>query len=250
MPPIKNDIKLARLLNYILGRRPDEFGLVPDTEGYIAIKELIKVLHEEKWGRVRPAHLETLPYRLPMAGIEMTPNRIRAGERDQLPQISACPAVPKQLFTGIRRKAYAATAQNGLTAQRYPERVVLFADLELARRVGRRRDADPLIVTVQTTVAQAAGVQFERFGQAVYLATGIPANCCRLPPPPKPKRARRAEGDTPKVLPSHPAGSYTLDWDHLTSTAPSAKPSPKKSKQWRRERKRLRRMKRIAGDDP
>ena len=32
--------KQAKFLTYILGIRPDEFGLVPDKEGYVKIKDL------------------------------------------------------------------------------------------------------------------------------------------------------------------------------------------------------------------
>ena len=43
----KDPKQLAKLLNYALGRDPDEFGLVPDESGFIKIKELLKALHEE-----------------------------------------------------------------------------------------------------------------------------------------------------------------------------------------------------------
>lgn len=247
----KNDIKLARLLHYILGRRPDEFGLVPDDAGYVPLKDLLKVLHEEKWSHVRPAHLESLPYRVPQAGIEMDRKYIRASRREHLPKATPCAAVPKQLFTCIRRKAYMAVSRSGLVPQHHPDRVVLFDEREMALRVGRRRDAHPLVVTVQTTVAQDAGIQFDRLGATVFLTARIPANCCRLPAPPRPVHTPQTPGDAPALKPSPEAGSYTLDWERLSSgSAPSAKRSPKKSKQWRRERQRLRRMKRNAGEAP
>ena len=246
---MKKDLKLARLLTYILGRRPDEFGLVPDDDGFVAVKEVIKVLQEEKWPHVRPAHLETLPYRLPGAGIEMADKRIRASQRENLPVIIPAGRVPKQLFTCIRRKGYQAVVANGLTPQIHPSRVVLFEDIDMAGRVGRRRDAEPLVVTVQTTVAQNAGVQFERFGETIYLTARMPADYCRLPAPPKPRRVLKTEKDMPpKASPPQSAGSYTVDWDHLGPNPQAPKPGSKKSKQWRRERQRLRRMKRNAGD--
>lgn len=245
---MKQDIKIARLLQYILGRRPDEFGLVPDARGYIALKEVIKVLNEERWPHVRPNHLETLPYRVPTAGIEIRENRIRASERGKLPVISACDAVPKQLYACIRRKAYTATAENGLAPQIYPDKVLLFVDRELARRVGRRRDAEPVLVTIQTTVAQQRGVQFERFGENVYLTARIPADCCRLPAPPKPVRSRKQVEEDQTATPPQPPGSYILEWDRLISNTTPPKAAGKKSKQWRRERQRLRRLKRSSGD--
>lgn len=247
----KSDIKLARLLHYILGRHPDEFGLVPDSEGYVPVKELVRILQEEQWPHVRPAYLESLPHRLPQAGIEMRAKHIRASRREHLPKATPCPTVPKELFTCIRRRAYTAVSRHGLTPQHHPDHVVLFAERAMALRVGRRRDAQPLVVTVQTTIAQGAGIQFQRLGETIYLAARLPAECCRLPAPPRPARTQQAPKEKPASPPASEAGSYTLDWDHLASgrTAPPQR-SPKKSKQWRRERQRLRRMKRNPGDTP
>ena len=46
--------KLSKFLTYILGRQPDEFGLVPDENGYVKTKDLMKVLAEEPgWRHVR-----------------------------------------------------------------------------------------------------------------------------------------------------------------------------------------------------
>jgi putative RNA 2'-phosphotransferase len=244
---MKNLSKLAKILQYILGRRPDEFGLLPDDQGYVRVKELIKVLHEEKWHQVRPGHLETLPLHVPQAGIEMDHNRIRVCARERLPALSEAPVVPKQLFAGIRRKAYEITLREGLRPQTHPASVLLFTDHELAMRVARRRDAEPVIVTVQTTVAQRAGIDFMRFGETIYLAALIPANCCRLPKRPKRAAVSRPAKDTHPPLPPPTPGSYSVDWDRLEKNAVPTKRSPRKSKDWRRERQRRRRMKQSSG---
>ncbi len=244
---MKNANQLAKILQYILGRRPDEFGLLPDDRGYVRVKELIKVLHEEKWHQVHPGHLETLPLHVPKPGIEMDGNRIRACTRDRLPALSAAPVVPKQLFSGVRRKAYEVTQREGLVPQTHPTKVLLYADWELALRVARRRDAEPVIVTVQTTVAQRTGIDFMRFGETIYLADGIPAGCCRLPR--RPKRAAAARSAREAQIPQPPPtpGSYMVDRGRLEQNAVPAKRSPRKSKNWRRERQRRRRMKQFSG---
>ena len=244
---MKNLSKLSKILQYILGRRPDEFGLLPDDQGYVRVKELIKVLREEKWHQVRAGHLETLPLHVPQAGIEMDHNRIRVCERGRLPALSEAPVVPKQLFTGIRRKAYEVTLREGLVPQTHPDHVLLYADRDLAMRVARRRDAEPVIVTVQTTVAQQAGINFMRFGETIYLAARIPANCCRLPR--RPKRAAVARPAREAPVPQTPPtpGSYSVDRDRLEKNVVPAKRSPRKSKSWRRERQRRRRMKQSSG---
>jgi putative RNA 2'-phosphotransferase len=244
---MKNTKKFASLLQYILGRRPDEFGLWPNSEGYVALKDFLKVLHEEKWHHLRPNHLETWLYSVPEVGIEINGRLIRARERRRLPLISTGGKLPKQLYTCIRRKAYAATAENGLGPQGGSGKVLLFSNIELARRVGRRRDADPVVVTVQTTVAQRFGIQFARFGEALYLAPRIPAEGCRLPAAPKTIRAAKTRHAAPPADPP-PAGSFILDWKRLTPSMTSLKTSGRKSKQWRRERQRLHHLKRSPED--
>ena len=244
---MKNNGQLAKILQYILGRRPDEFGLLPDDQGYVRVKELIKVLHEEKWHHVRPGHLETLPLQVPKAGIEMAPNLIRAQARDRLPALAAAADLPKQLFAGIRRKAYQTTLRDGLVPQTDPRHVLLFADRALAARVARRRDAEPVIVTVQTTVAQRAGIDFMRFGDSIYLAPRIPANCCRLPRQPKRAVVERSAKETPPVQAPPTPGSYTVDWERLDEKAGPPRRSPRKSKSWRRERRRRSRLKQSSG---
>ena len=52
-------IKFSKFLVYILGRKPDEFGLVPDKDGFVKIKELLKAINEEDgWRHIReqPSH--------------------------------------------------------------------------------------------------------------------------------------------------------------------------------------------------
>ena len=43
----KKHKQIAGFLSYVLGRRPDEFGLVLDEDGFITIKEFLKAVNEE-----------------------------------------------------------------------------------------------------------------------------------------------------------------------------------------------------------
>ncbi|MFW5875013.1 MAG: RNA 2'-phosphotransferase, partial [bacterium] len=53
--------QLAKLLSYILEKRPDEFGLIPDEQGYVSIKELLKVFAEtEGWRHIRRSSINEL----------------------------------------------------------------------------------------------------------------------------------------------------------------------------------------------
>ena len=50
---------LARMLAYMLGHHPDEFGLVLAEDGSIPLKQVQQALiHEPGWGFVRRHHLD------------------------------------------------------------------------------------------------------------------------------------------------------------------------------------------------
>ena len=84
--------QLAKFLAYVLGRHPDEFGLVPDPQGFVPIKEVLKVCAEEKdWRHVRARGLiEALGPVLPDAPIEMDTDRY-PGRRPQPPPPAGSP---------------------------------------------------------------------------------------------------------------------------------------------------------------
>ena len=46
--------KLSKFLEYALGRNPDEFGLVPDGDGFVRIKELAESISRRGWLEVCP----------------------------------------------------------------------------------------------------------------------------------------------------------------------------------------------------
>ena len=58
--------QLAKFIGYMLGRQPDEFGLVLEHDGYVKIKELLKTLSEEEgWRYVRRSDLNEILLTLP-----------------------------------------------------------------------------------------------------------------------------------------------------------------------------------------
>ena len=105
------------MLTYVLARRPDEFGLVPDADGYVKIKDLLKALHEDEGLRyVHRSHLAEIILSVPEAPIEISETRIRARNRETLAPTTEAEALPKVLFTAIRRRAYAVVLEHGVQA--------------------------------------------------------------------------------------------------------------------------------------
>ena len=162
---------LARFLNYVLGLRPDEFGLVPDEEGWIPIKELLQALSEEEgWRGVREGNIRELLRDPDLNGLEQNENMIRCAPAEtQLtygPYQQAQP--PKLLYCAVRRKGYPVILENGLRATSRPF-LSLALTREMALRLGRRRDSEPVLLTVQAEKAHDRGLIFYRPQELIYL---------------------------------------------------------------------------------
>ena len=76
--------QLAKLIDYVLSRRPDEFGLVTDEHGFVKTKELLKAVNEEEGFRyVRRSHLDEILITVPDHSLEVADKFIRSKFRDR-----------------------------------------------------------------------------------------------------------------------------------------------------------------------
>jgi putative RNA 2'-phosphotransferase len=240
---------LAKMLTYVLARRPDEFGLVPDTDGYVKIKDLLKALHEDEGLRyVNRSHLAEVILSLTAAPIEISENRIRARSREALPPTTAAEALPKVLFTAIRRRAYTVVLERGVQAADNA-RIVLSPSREVAERLGKRIDPEPVILTVLVPVCRNQGVTFAQAGEGLFLADRIPPGGFSAPLLPLEKRAETRPPEKPADASkrSETPGSFVLDLGeviqshapgYLRRTAKGKKIDPKRFKRdnWLREK--------------
>jgi putative RNA 2'-phosphotransferase len=209
---------LAKMLAYVLGRRPDEFGLIPDAEGFVRIKDLLKALHEEEgWGYVSFSHLNEVLLSVPGAPFEIRQSDIRSVERNTPDLRVSARELPKLLYACIRRRAYPHVHAEGIHPSSHP-RVVLVADRVLAERLGRRIDPDPVILTVNVRCACEAGVVFDPSGEGLFLADHIPPDCFSGPPVPREKPVDTGK-PTPENGVSRPTmpGGFPLDMEKAAS---------------------------------
>lgn len=234
--------RLAKFLDYILGRKPDEFGLVPDNEGFIKIKDLLKALSEEEgWKHVRRSHLNEVLITLKNPPIELSGQRIRAKNRDQLPVPVPADTPPKLLYTCIRRRAYPVVSQNGISPASYPK-VILSSEKTLAERMGKRIDPQPVMLTVHVSNALKKQMVFHKAGEAIYLSEAISPDCFSGPPLPKETQTPKKEEEKPKrQMPPEP-GSFLMgvksgrNADNRGKQDASGKKHRSKSKKQKRQR--------------
>lgn len=175
---------LSRLMSYILGNRPDEFGLVPEKEGYITIKEFLKAINEElNMAYVRESHLREVLLNDRNGIFEINGKKIRSTKRNFNPvdrdQDPAPP--PITLYKGAKRKTYPYILKSGLLPGS-KEHVVMTKDKDLAIRIARRLDQKPIIIEIKTGGAIENGITFFPFGDFIYLADRVPVQFISGPP--------------------------------------------------------------------
>lgn len=238
MTPSRPYSQLAKFLVYVLGRRPDEFALVPDGKGSVAIKDVVHVLSEEPgWRHIREAYLKTMPLHLTDAPVAMDDKRIWAKDRSHLPPMAPDPAPPKLLYTCVRRRAHPVVVAQGL-APAQGRVTLLSADPETALRIGRRTDADPVLITVQTAKAMAAGIVFVRFGDLHTCDRPLSKEWFTAPPLPKERPDKHKHpAPEPAPPPTH-AGSFFPDPLRIGGKRPEK--GRKGEPAWKEERRRSR----------
>jgi putative RNA 2'-phosphotransferase len=228
---------------YMLGRRPDEFGLVPDPRGFVTLKELLWALHEEPgWGYVREGHVREVLLGKDRPLFEWEEARIRSAERQWVLNLdSPAPEVPKLLFVGVRRRAHPHVMEKGLVS---PGLLVLSPDRDMALRIARRRDPKPVIIEVLTAPARNQSVVFHAFGD-LFLAAHIPPSCIAGPPIAKEvqetREPARAGKEKPQSAPDFTPGSFVLDLGRDTDRSRRLK--GRKPKGWKEDSRKMRREK-------
>ncbi len=201
--------RLLKLLIYILGRRPDEFGLVPDHDGYVRCKDLLKAIGEEDgWRHVRISHIDQLFLTLSDPPLERKEGLIRARDRARLPVQTAAENPPPLLYTCVRKRAYPVVCKKGMKGMG-DGRVILSSDRPMAERIGRRYDRKAVLLTVNTELCQARGVLLFRLGEDLFWTNGIPVGCFSGPPLPEEKPVSKKKASGPEAPPT--PGSFILD---------------------------------------
>ena len=233
--------KFSKFLSYALGHRPDEFGILPDGEGFVEIKELLKALHEEPgWRHIRAAHLFEVAAVSARPAVEIDGSRIRAIDRSKLTVATPAVDLPKLLYIAIRRRAYTVVIDKGLTPRHRPH-LVLALEKDMAVRIGQRLDNDPILLTVQVTASQESGTSFHQYGPHLFLADTIASGTFSGPPLPKDTHETKPTPSPVKPSQAKTPGSFFPEPDRFQPQK-HRPPTGKRHKEpdWKKERRQAR----------
>ena len=243
----KENKRLSKIIAYMLGKAPGEFGLVPDEEGFVKIKDLLQALHDEDgWRHVRVATLNELAITLADVPFEIRENGIRSRQWESLPRPVITRTPPRCLYAWVRQKAYPHVLRKGISPSSH-SRVILYADRETAEKIGRRKCGDPVTVTVHTEKTGDQGIGFYRVGEKLFLSDYIPADCFTGPPLPREKE-KKTTPKKPAPPDNQPVEGTQVQAGTFFITPPPANGAPhekskkrKKDPDWKRERKKMNR---------
>ena len=235
--------QLSKLISYILGHKPAEFGLVPDRDGFIKIKEFLKaVCEEDRLTYIRRSHIDEILITLSDPPIEIKDNFIRATHRDKLPGYSPAQTLPKLLYTCVRKKAYPFVLDKGIFPMGFGH-VILSSEPEMAERMGKRKDRMPILLTVQTRKSIEKGTLFYEAGDTLYLAESIRTGCFTGPPLPKQKEAAIIKEALAEKREQKIPGSFIMDLKDKNKKTSQRKKRSKETA-WNKDPKKLKKQKR------
>ncbi|UQZ88113.1 hypothetical protein C4J81_02355 [Deltaproteobacteria bacterium Smac51] len=243
---------LEKLLKYILGVRPDEFGLYPDEGGFVAMKSLLSALHDEDGCRgVREGQIMMYvnqPGGQSMFEAEEGRIRLKPELASLPPEAPAVHEIPKILYFALKPAAWPVISEKGLHPKTGETVALLWADKEQALKVGKRISPTPVLVSIQTGPARKGAAEFEPYSEHLWLTRFVEAKYLSGPPvPPKeeepPTRRPKEKVEKRADLP----GSF-----HIHAPEPEVHKGKKKGKHgdapdWKNQTRRDRR--RSGNDD-
>lgn len=166
------DVRLSKRMSHALRHEPWLYELELDEEGWTPVADLLAALG------VSRSRLEDVVRDNPKQRFELAGERIRARYGHSVPgRIMLTPGLPPALlFHGTAASVAARIRREGLRPMRR-QYVHLSVTREMAESVGRRKGERVTVLTVDTSAARAAGVEFLRGNEFVWLTEHVPAEC-------------------------------------------------------------------------
>lgn len=170
-------VRISKFLAYILRHHPSKYNLHLDRKGYTDLDKVLEVLNENfSSHKITIDLLKDLIEKSNKNRYEIVEEKkIRAlyghsvDLKIQMPEVKSPPDV---LYHGTTERAWGEIENEGLkkSGRQY---VHLSKDIDTARKVGKRRTNDPVILKIKVMQAKKDGITFYKSGD-MFLADHIP----------------------------------------------------------------------------
>lgn len=172
-------IKLSKEISYVLRHNPNKYNLNMDENGYVLIAELLNGLNNSKQFKelITLNDLKEVIKVCDKERFKIDDDKIKAlyGHTISL-KIKMEEVIPPDiLYHGTTKKALDSILNKGLD-KRKRQYVHLAKEKEVAYRVGKRRDEEPVILKIAAKEACLDGIIFYYGGDDIYLTKYIPIN--------------------------------------------------------------------------
>lgn len=178
-----NYTDLSKEISYSLRHAPWKYELELDEQGYVPISQLLFALNETgKYNNeITRNDLEHIIETSDKKRHEISGDKIRAlyGHSTSHTIKKELCEPPEILFHGTSHKAIDRILTVGLLPMSR-QFVHLSTDIETAQLVGKRRDANPIILQIDSKSAFENGVQFYKGNDTVWLCNSIPVDYLKV----------------------------------------------------------------------
>jgi len=174
--------ELSKEISYALRHAPQEYGLTLDEQGWVPVEDLINILKKrEKYSDLTLQDIADMIQASEKKRHQLIGDRIRAlyghSTEEKIKKDSIRP--PDVLYHGTAHKFLPKILDQGLISKDR-QYVHLSQDKETAIIVGKRRDADPVVLLIDAITAWKDGINFYRGNETIWLADDVPAKYISL----------------------------------------------------------------------
>lgn len=167
---------LSKKMSYALRHNPDKYDIQLDEYGYTGLAHFIAALNRVHHLALTRDDITAVLTHSDKQRFAIRGDRICALYGHSIPgiihhRVATPPAI---LYHGTARRFLPSIKELGLLPMQR-QFVHLSTDTQTARQVGARHDSQPVILTVDTQAARAAGEHFYVGNDQVWLADEIPA---------------------------------------------------------------------------
>ena len=169
--------ELSKEISYALRHAPWEFELELDAEGWVPVDQLIDSLqHSKQWKDIKISDIASMINlsEKKRHELDVEHGKIRALYGHSVPQkIYKEPVIPpKYLYHGTSPEYLDSIQVSGLLPMKR-QYIHLSEDIETAISVGKRKDANPAILVINTGNALSKGSSFYLGNEKVWLSDRI-----------------------------------------------------------------------------